>query len=171
MCWGINQSFQTEPFWMVKLCYVEYWALCKFFNTWNEMWKSSISFSVFEKPLSSGHYFCPPPPVLLSALTRCMRSPIDGPRQASLSFIWLSPSKSRAAPGPWGLPHGARKCLLSCSGETEDLNRLNRTSLLVPWMRIHLLVHGTWVWFLVQEESTCLTATKPRHHKYWNPSV
>ena len=30
-----------------------------------------------------------------------------------------------------------------------------------------LPMQGTWVWFLVQEDSTCLRATKPVYHSYW----
>ena len=41
------------------------------------------------------------------------------------------------------------------------------TSLVVQWLRIHLLRQGTRVWSLVQEHPTCLEATKPVHHDYW----
>ena len=40
------------------------------------------------------------------------------------------------------------------------------TSLLVQWLRIHLPKQGTQVQFLVQEDSACLSATKPLH-SYW----
>ena len=30
-----------------------------------------------------------------------------------------------------------------------------------------LSMRGTWVWFLVQEDSTCCRATKPMHRNYW----
>ena len=40
----------------------------------------------------------------------------------------------------------------------------NWTSLAVQWMRIHLLMQGTRVQFLVWEESTCCRATKPVYH-------
>ena len=36
-----------------------------------------------------------------------------------------------------------------------------QTFLLVQWMRIHLPMQGTWVWPLVQEDSTCHRAAKP----------
>ena len=28
-------------------------------------------------------------------------------------------------------------------------------------------MQGTWIWSLVQEDPTCLKATKPRSHNYW----
>ena len=41
-----------------------------------------------------------------------------------------------------------------------------RTSLVVQWFEIHLPMQGTWVQFLVQEDSTCHVATQPMHHTY-----
>ena len=35
------------------------------------------------------------------------------------------------------------------------------TSLAVQWLKTHLPMEGTWVRFLVQEDSTCCRATKP----------
>ena len=32
-------------------------------------------------------------------------------------------------------------------------------------------MQGTWVQFLVKEDSTCLGATKPVYHSYWNPNA
>ena len=46
--------------------------------------------------------------------------------------------------------------------EIED-----RTSLVFQWLRIYLPMQGTWVWSLVQEDSTCCGATKPLYHNYW----
>ena len=40
-----------------------------------------------------------------------------------------------------------------------------RTSLVTQWIRIHL----PWVWPMVQEDATCLVATKAMHHNYWIP--
>ena len=40
------------------------------------------------------------------------------------------------------------------------------TSLVVWWLRIHLSVQGTWVPFLVREDSTCHRATKPMYHNH-----
>ena len=45
--------------------------------------------------------------------------------------------------------------------------RLWRASLVVQWWRIHLPMQKTQVWSLVQEDSTCLGATKPVYHNYW----
>ena len=41
------------------------------------------------------------------------------------------------------------------------------TSLVVQWLRIHLLMQGTWVRALVGEDLTCHRATKPMHHNCW----
>ena len=40
------------------------------------------------------------------------------------------------------------------------------TSLVAQWLRIHLLMQGTRVQFLVREDPTCCGATKPVSHKY-----
>ena len=40
------------------------------------------------------------------------------------------------------------------------------TSLVVQWLRIHLLMQGTQVQALVREDPTCQGATKPVHHNY-----
>ena len=40
------------------------------------------------------------------------------------------------------------------------------TSLVVQWLRICLLMQEIWVQSLVQEDSTCLRATKPMHLNY-----
>ena len=40
------------------------------------------------------------------------------------------------------------------------------TSQVVQWLRICLLMQGTWVRFLVQKDSTCHRATKPVDHDY-----
>ena len=42
-----------------------------------------------------------------------------------------------------------------------------RASLVIQWLRICLALQGTPVWSLVQEDSTCLGATKPVCHNYW----
>ena len=56
------------------------------------------------------------------------------------------------------------------------LEKKERTSLVVPWIRICLSMQGTWVRSLVWEDSTCSGATKPVCHndwamccKYWSP--
>ena len=45
--------------------------------------------------------------------------------------------------------------------------RIFGTSLVAQWLRIHLLMRGTRVWSLVQEDPTCRRAIKPVHHNYW----
>ena len=42
-----------------------------------------------------------------------------------------------------------------------------RASLVVQWLRICLVMQGTPVWSLVQEDLTCLRATKHVSHKSW----
>ena len=42
------------------------------------------------------------------------------------------------------------------------------TSLVVQRIRIHLPMHGMWVWSLVQEDSTSHGATKPMHQNCWS---
>ena len=41
------------------------------------------------------------------------------------------------------------------------------TSLVAQWVRIHLPMQGIWVQSLVQEDPTCLKATKPVLRNYW----
>ena len=38
----------------------------------------------------------------------------------------------------------------------------------IQWLRICLLMQGTWVWSLVLEDLTCHGATKSVGHKYWS---
>ena len=39
-------------------------------------------------------------------------------------------------------------------------------SWVVEWLRVHLLIQGTQVQSLVQEDPTCLGVTKPMCHNY-----
>ena len=41
------------------------------------------------------------------------------------------------------------------------------TSEVVQWLRVHLLMQGTWVQPLVREDPVCLGVTNPRCHNYW----
>ena len=41
-----------------------------------------------------------------------------------------------------------------------------RTSLVAQWLRIRLLIQGTWVRTLAQEDPTCRRATRPVSHNY-----
>ena len=41
------------------------------------------------------------------------------------------------------------------------------TSLVAQLLRICLPMHGTWVWSLVREDTTCRGTTKPVCHNYW----
>jgi len=47
---------------------------------------------------------------------------------------------------------------------SESHKRMFRTSLVVQWLRICLLMQGTQVQSLVQEDPMCLRATKPECH-------
>ena len=38
--------------------------------------------------------------------------------------------------------------------------------LVVLWLRVHLLMQGTWVQFLVRDSLACLRPTKPMSHSY-----
>ena len=40
-------------------------------------------------------------------------------------------------------------------------------SLVVQWLRIHLAMQETPVWYLAQEDLTCLGATRPVYQNYW----
>ena len=42
-----------------------------------------------------------------------------------------------------------------------------RASLVVQWLRVHLLMQGTRVRALVWEDPTCRRATRPVSHSYW----
>ena len=51
--------------------------------------------------------------------------------------------------------------------KTLSYNQKNGgTSLVVQWLRIRLPMQGTQVLSLIQEDSTCLEATKPVRHSY-----
>ena len=67
------------------------------------------------------------------------------------------------------VPGGHAKCC-SCS-EKQFGSFIQRcmygTSLVVQWLRICLPMQATLVWSLVQEDSTCLGATKLMCHNYW----
>ena len=39
-------------------------------------------------------------------------------------------------------------------------------SLVAQWLRVSLLIQGTWVQSLLQEDPTCSGATKPLHGHY-----
>ena len=45
--------------------------------------------------------------------------------------------------------------------------KMDRTSLVIQWIRTCLLMQETQVWSLVQEELTCQGKTKPLRHNYW----
>ena len=54
--------------------------------------------------------------------------------------------------------------------EAEISNLRNKefmgVSLVTQWLRIHLLMQGTWVRALDKEDPTCRAATKPVCHNY-----
>ena len=50
--------------------------------------------------------------------------------------------------------------------KTTFKSNSSRASLVVQWLRICLPMQGTQVQALVQEDPTCLGATKPVHHNY-----
>ena len=52
-------------------------------------------------------------------------------------------------------------------GLGEACKDTSRTSLVVQWLRVCLPMWGTWVWSLIQEDSSCFSTTKPTCHSYW----
>ena len=42
------------------------------------------------------------------------------------------------------------------------------TSLVVQWLRIRLLMQGTWVWSLAWEDPTCRGVARSKCHNYWD---
>ena len=76
-------------------------------------------------------------------------------------YVGSLKNKNRATiwssnPTPWHISrenHNSKRCLL--------------TSLVAYWIRICLLMQGTRVRPLVQDDSTCGRATKPGCHNYW----
>ena len=47
--------------------------------------------------------------------------------------------------------------------QLSSSNSSSRTSLVVQWLRVCLPMQGIWVWFMVQEDTTCPRATKAVH--------
>ena len=52
-------------------------------------------------------------------------------------------------------------------GHKQRTNTMAGTSLMVQWLRICLPMQKTQVQFLVQEDSTCLRATRSMCYNYW----
>lgn len=61
-------------------------------------------------------------------------------------------------------PRPARKIFSLSLPESQSF--CSGPSLVVQWLRIHLLMLGTWVHSLAQEDPTCHEAAKPAHHSY-----
>ena len=80
--------------------------------------------------------------------------------------MWKGPeisiSRGKIPQSSWQLPNDTKKTPL---GRLE-WNRF-QTSLVAQWLRICLLMQGTWVRALVREDPTCHGATKPMCHNYW----
>ena len=51
-------------------------------------------------------------------------------------------------------------------GKDVGIKLRTEVSLVVQWLRIHLVMQGTRVHFLIQEDPTCREATKPVCHNY-----
>ena len=68
----------------------------------------------------------------------------------------------------WGHQEEVKQVTTDLSPQKKPLTKNYwGTSLAPQWIRIHLLMQGTWVWSLVQEDPTCLGATRPLSHNYW----
>ena len=65
---------------------------------------------------------------------------------------------------------GTRVLRLQAAGTNFFLFKIAAmgTSLVVQQIRIHLPMHGMWVWSLVQEDSASHGATKPTHQNCWS---
>ena len=67
-------------------------------------------------------------------------------------------------------PPGNRKHDASswvCQGSLHLKAKEYQTSLVVQWIRIHLLMKETWVQAVVHEDPTCHGSTKPMHPNSW----
>ena len=51
-------------------------------------------------------------------------------------------------------------------GKDVGIKLRTEAFLMVQWLRIHLVMQGTWVQFLIQKDPTCCGATKPVCHNY-----
>ena len=77
----------------------------------------------------------------------------------------------------WFLRIGSIKCGWQCFLPSDRVLKLKSLSFgfpgpipWVPWLRIHLTMHGTPVRFLVWQDSTYCGAIKPMHSKLLSPS-
>ena len=61
---------------------------------------------------------------------------------------------------------GLGKTKFSSQGKETFKKIYTRASLVAQWLRICLLMHGTWVRALVWEDPTCRGATGPVSHNY-----
>ena len=62
-----------------------------------------------------------------------------------------------------------RSCMLHSAAKKNKNKiffKMEGSSLMVQWLRIHLPMQGTGVQSLVQEDPTCHGATKPVRHNY-----
>ena len=65
----------------------------------------------------------------------------------------------------WGNGFASLSLCPPLSRVDKELN--SRASLVAQWLRICLLMQGTWVRALVWEDPTCRGATRPVSHSYW----
>ena len=83
----------------------------------------------------------------------CSRA--GAPQLESLYASTTEPTRSGARTPQWKTPCAATK--ISCA----------RASLVAQWLRICLLMQGTWVRALVWEDPTCRGASRPMSHSCW----
>ena len=67
----------------------------------------------------------------------------------------------------WSLVREDTTCHMAKQKKKSKNINNNRTSLVVQWLRSHVSVQATWIWTLVEGNSTCCGATKPACHNYW----
>ena len=144
--------FRTD---LILFCYFAVWGLKVLIQ-----WQAHSKYSVFtELSLLLSQLDCSTPwilPVFYSLYIFSFRSfRWEFPYLNSSSGIRTPCSTNRPLPGLlyllWLFCLHLQRCIA-------------RTSLEVQWIRTHLPMQLTLIWFLVQEDPTCLEATKLVHH-------
>ena len=115
-----------------------------------------------------------PPPALWAlfpAPVLCTDPGLEGTANGSPSEKYSSYQHSEGKeqqPGPRSLPLTSYSPAPWPQANHWIREDLDQTALVVQWLGICMPMQGTWVWFLVWEDPTCLTAAKPVHHNYWS---
>ena len=90
----------------------------------------------------------------------------------SLSRVWLLATPWPAtyqAPPSTGFSRQEYWSGLPLPSACESITILKfRDSLVVQWLRIHLVIQGAQLQSLIQEDPTCFRTAKPMYHNYWS---